>query len=204
MLDCTSSMQPYIDSAKTKLLDILYDTENKFHKCRIECAFIGYRDFKDKEKFVVIDFTKNFKKIEDTIKNIKATGGDDICEDVAGAYDIASALEWSAPVRCLFHITDAPNHGLEYHSEDIEDDYPNGHLLINLREEVQSLALKNVNLTLFKVSWKTDMMYRIMQRVYEQENTDARCDIIKLSNTPESFYNEVTSQLNSTIESLSP
>lgn len=198
VLDCTSSMRPYIDSAKIKLLNILYDTEHKFQNCKIECGFIGYRDFKDNEKFIVNDFTKNFEKIENTIKKIKPIGGDDICEDVAGAYDIANSLSWSTKtVKCMFHITDAPNHGLKYHSNDVEDDYPNGHPSIELTEEVRELALKNVNLTLFKISWKTDIMYEIMKAIYEEEN--ANCSIIKLDDTADSFYNEISSQLNETI-----
>ena len=162
VLDCTASMQPWIDAAKDKIVDTLGSIQNRYPEYQIWASFIGYRDFHDKEQFIQIPFTKNIEHLQDLIMDIEAEGGDDTCEDVSGAYRFANGLEWHADVRCVFHITDAPNHGSEYHEDHVEDDYPQGHPYINLHEEVRDMAYKDIDLTVFRINSSTDVMYRIM------------------------------------------
>lgn len=204
LLDCTASMQPWIDAAKDKIVDTLESIREKYPDYQISAAFIGYRDFHDREQFIRIDFTQNIEELQMSILDVEAEGGDDICEDVAGAYRFANGLEWRADVRCLFHITDAPNHGDLYHTGFIEDDYPSGHPYINLREEVREFASKNIDLTVFSLNQTTEIMYKIMRNIYQNIRPDGFA-IINLKNrrynARDTFYSEISQRILSSMSS---
>lgn len=202
VLDCTASMQPWIDAAKNKMVDTLERIREQYPDYSISAAFVGYRDFEDPEPFIRVQFTTNLQKVEDSIMDVMADGGDDICEDVAGAYRFVNGLDWTANVRCMFHITDAPNHGLEYHDEYIEDEYPLGHPYIDLKEETHDLAYKNIDLTVFSVNNTTDTMYKIMRNIYQDIRPD-KFNVVNLKNrryVPQDvFETEVSQRIMSSI-----
>ncbi len=204
VLDCTASMQPWIDAARDKIVDTLGSIHQRYPEYQIWGAFIGYRDFHDKEQFIRIPFTKNIERLRDQIMEIEADGGDDTCEDVAGAFRFANGLEWHADVRCLFHITDAPNHGLEYHEDHVEDDYPDGHPYINLRDEVREMAYRDIDLTVFRINRTTDMMYTIMKQIYQSRCPD-KFAIVNLQNRryrhDDVFYTVISQRILSSMSS---
>jgi Mg-chelatase subunit ChlD len=205
VLDCTASMQPWIDAAKEKIVDTLESIHQTYPEYQIWAAFVGYRDFHDKEQFIRIPFTKNIQDLQDQIMDIEADGGDDICEDVAGAYRFANGLEWHADVRCLFHITDAPNHGLEYHEEHVEDDYPDGHPYIHLRDEVREMAHRSIDLTVFRIKATTDIMYQIMRQIYQGICPD-KFAVVNLRDRrnyrhSDVFYSEISQRILSSMSS---
>jgi len=196
VLDCTASMEQWIEAAKEKIVGTLDSIQQRYPESQIWAAFIGYRDFHDRDQFIRIPFTKNIENIRDLIMDVIAEGGDDLCEDVAGAYRFVNGLEWHADVRCVFHITDAPNHGREYHEEHVDDDYPDGHPYINLRHEVRDLAHKEIDLTVFNVNSSTDIMFRIMRHIY-RDICPNRFNIVQLRNrryVPSDTFYEVISQ----------
>lgn len=197
VLDCTSSMDPWIKAAKNKILDILEDIQKSHLDFKIYVAFIGYRDFKEKKH--VVEFTENYKLIYDCIKNIEAYGGGDQAEDVSGAYSIVNSLLWGADVNVVFHITDAPEHGLRYHDNTVTDDFPDGNPVLELSEEIYDLARIGVDLTVFRLNKSTNIMFNWMKRIYEAVDL-SNFKIIDFDCTTQSaessFYNEVTSQLN--------
>lgn len=202
VLDCTASMQPWIDAAKNKMVDTLERIREQYPEYSISAAFVGYRDFEDPEPFVRVHFTSDLQKVEESIMNVVADGGDDVCEDVAGAYRFVNGLDWTSTVRCVFHITDAPNHGLEYHEEYIEDEHPLGHPYIDLKDETQDLAHKNIDLTVFSVNRSTDMMYKIMRNIYQDIRPD-RFNVVNLKNrryvVEDVFETEVSQRILSSI-----
>lgn len=204
VLDCTASMQPWIDAAKEKIVDTLDSIYQRYPEYQISAAFIGYRDFHDSQQFIRIPFTKDIQHLQDSIMDIEAEGGDDICEDVAGAYRFVNGLEWYADVRCVFHITDAPNHGLEYHDSYVEDDYPHGHPYIDLKQEVRELAHKNVDLTVFSINQIAEIMYHIMRNVYQDIRPD-KFSIVNLRNrryvASDVFYSEISQRIVSSMSS---
>ena len=198
VLDCTASMQPWIDAAKDKIVDTLNSIRQRYPDYQITAAFIGYRDFHDREQFIRIDFTPDIQYLQDSILDVVAEGGDDICEDVAGAYRFINGLEWHSRVRCVFHITDAPNHGVDYHEDHVEDDYPDGHPYINLKQEVRDLAHKNIDLTVFSINQTTDVMYRIMRNIYKDIRPDG-FSVVNLRNRryvpSDAFYSEISQRI---------
>lgn len=204
VLDCTASMQPWIDAAKDKIVDTLDSIRQRYPESQIWAAFIGYRDFHDRNQFIRINFTKNIEHVRNSILDIEADGGDDICEDVAGAYRFVNGLEWHADVRCLFHITDAPNHGRDYHDSHVEDDYPDGHPYINLRNEVHELAHKDIDLTVFSINSSTDIMFRIMRNIY-RDICPNRFNVVQLRHRryvpSDTFYEEISQRILSSMSS---
>lgn len=166
MMDCTASMTPWIVAAKERLLESL-DTIKKNHPgYHVEVAFIGYRDYKDQEKMILVNFTDDHKKVKNRISVIQAEGGDDAAEDVAGAYQLAASLNWVADVRLLVHICDAPAHGMAYHSEYYNDDYPEDDRNNPLEPHIEHLADKNVDIDIIELNHTTNTMVDVIYRTY--------------------------------------
>jgi hypothetical protein len=49
VVDCTGSMEKWINATKENIVKIVYDLKNYFPLKDIEVGFLGYRDFDDKE-----------------------------------------------------------------------------------------------------------------------------------------------------------
>ena len=78
-------------------------------------AFVGYRDFVDKENRIVsVNLTEDIPGIDSYMAEIKAHGGGDKCEDVFGGLEKVLTLDWKFPTRILIHVGDAPQHGTRY------------------------------------------------------------------------------------------
>ena len=61
------------------------------------------------------------------MKQLRATGGGDAPEDVAGGFENALKQDWQAKSRYAIFIADAPCHGKKYHNHEFGDDsYPEG------------------------------------------------------------------------------
>lgn len=78
-------------------------------------AFIGYRDFSDKEKKIEYhDFTSDIMSVKKFICSLKADGGGDGAEDISGALEFAFKLNYSKhpdTILCTYLVCDAPTHG---------------------------------------------------------------------------------------------
>ncbi len=202
VLDCTGSMGPWIEAAKYKIRDILKKLKDEHPNFKIYVALAGYRDFG--ESYTYIKFTEDYGDIYDGLDDIIASGGDDEAEDVASAYHWVTSLNWSADVRAVFHITDAPNHGVIYHDADVTDDYPAGNPTIDLLEEVHKLATYNVDLTVFRISKDTDIMYGLFMDEYDI-NRFRVVEFIDSNDTEvDVFYNEITTQLHNSMSLCPP
>jgi hypothetical protein len=126
LLDCTGSMGYWIRTAKTKISEIVGNVLGEHADAVIEVALIAYRDYDDRERFVIRDFTSP-DVIRQVLGTIDAEGGDDEAEDIAHAIQQCSALSWgSADVRMVFHIADAPAHGSMFHTPSVSDRFPEG------------------------------------------------------------------------------
>jgi hypothetical protein len=205
MLDCTASMGPWIEAAKNRILDLLDDLRDKHENFKIYVAFVGYRDFGEQNH--TFNFTTNDTQIYNTITSIHAMGGGDAAEDVAGAYKWVNNLEWNADIRAVFHITDAPNHGMVYHDNRVSDDYPDGHATIDLRDEVRKLARRDIDLTLFRIHKSTDIMYGLMRENYTRIRPDGFkiVNFINSGQTPDdAFYEQISSQLHYSMSQYDP
>jgi hypothetical protein len=199
MLDCTASMSEWIEVSKNKLLEVTDYINSQYTNYEIWFSFIGYRDFEDTVQFITLPFTKNYQSLVDEIDLLQAEGGSDECENVAEAYYIASECQvWDADVKLLFHIADAPDHGLTMHDNMVSDYYPEGHPTFNLLDMVKSLAEMNVDITFFKLNHSTDIMTTNMRNTYSmirEQGFAVRDLTMNKRNKGNVFYDVLTQQI---------
>ena len=139
LLDTTRSMKGEIKACQQAIKMAVEKTESKLleidgidDRQKVEVAFIGYKDLprtgylrKTKRNwFVVNDFTIDTREIQTSVSLQEAEGGSDVPEDIAGAFDQVSQCNWlKTSVKIIFHITDAPPHGCNFHSLSKYDDH---------------------------------------------------------------------------------
>lgn len=126
LLDCTASMEPWIQTAKTKIREIVDNVLAEHPDSDVKVGLMGYRDYDDEQRFIPVDFTTP-EEVRNALQNVAAEGGDDQAEDVAHAIQQMLAMSWdNADIRMVFHIADAPAHGLAFHRPSVSDRFPDG------------------------------------------------------------------------------
>jgi hypothetical protein len=170
-LDCTGSMQGWIDAAKRQIRDLVRDLSTQYQDSTFRVATVLYRDFGDEfadfSQHDTLNFTTNLDEFQHFLDNVRAAGGDDEAEDVAGAFHLVNQLSWNGDVRTLFHITDAPAHGLRYHEPYTGDRYPDQDPQnYNLEAEVQSLAEKRITMMVIKANNSVNKMLSEFADIY--------------------------------------
>lgn len=158
LMDCTGSMEPWIQAAKEQVRTIINNTHLEQPTAEFQTAFVGYRDYGDAQRFIVVDFTEPDQMLSQ-IASVHADGGDDAAEDVAGGLDRALELSWDADVQIVVHIADAPAHGRRYHSAALSDRYPDGDP--NGNDPIiyiEKFVNRNIDYTFVKINDTTDIM----------------------------------------------
>lgn len=167
--DVTGSMGPYIKASVETVLEVFDTLQSMYPTCTFRLSFIGYRDFGDDEQFIVIPFTENIKSVRDRMSVINACGGNDAPEDVAGALDKISNLEWKGDVKIVYFVTDAPAHGTEYHPITMGDRYPRGDPEgRDPKKQVRQLASRGIDFTIFRVTPQIDKMIEQFDAGYKE------------------------------------
>jgi hypothetical protein len=158
LLDCTASMGPWMDQAKTRIREITSLVHTEHPATDIKVALVGYRDYDDIDRFEIVDFTTP-EGVMDALQPLYAVGGDDEAEDVAHAIRHAMLLNWDGDVNMIVHITDAPAHGLAFHSRAVSDRFPAGDPLgVDPRHYIHDMSERNFTYTFVKIGSKTDTM----------------------------------------------
>jgi len=200
LLDCTGSMEPWINKAKITIDTIVRDVR-EVHYGEIEVSLVAYRDYGDSQRRYVMDFTTP-DHITKILDNIRAEGGDDAAEDVAGALDRVCGLTWGpSDVRMIFHIADAPAHGQEFHEPNVSDRFPDGdpdgyHPFDSLIH----LAKQEVEFTFVRITSSTDKMIDVFHNTYALNQ--GRFRVIDLH--PQSYTGEYGPRHENMAELLSP
>merc|ERR1719394_1893262 len=169
IMDCTGSMQAWIKHCKETLHDVIDESMEEDEGSRVRVAFIGYRDFCDRDLYDVHDFTYLEDDMKKFISKRKAKGGGDAPEDIQGALHLAlhelSWLENSIKVACL--VADAPCHGSKYHQEN--DNYPDGNPLgLELEDQMREFSNREILFSCYKITDSTETMFEIMEKAYEE------------------------------------
>jgi hypothetical protein len=159
VLDCTASMGPWIDAAKTKIGEIVQNTLKEHNHAAFQVGLVAYRDYGDDQSLRVLDFTTP-SNVMDALESVLPEGGDDTAEDVARALYHTMALDWeNADVRLVVHITDAPPHGLMFHSPGVSDRFPEGDPEgLDPRNHIRSMCEQGFHYTFVKIKSATDQM----------------------------------------------
>ena len=174
IMDITESMQDLLDETRNSIKYIVDKIKKDSPGIDVRFAYEGYRDFEDLkkgEKYYTIDFETDINAFKSKLDEIKALGGGDDAEDVAGGLNAGLNMSWRSNARYAILIADAPGHGEKYHESDVQDDYlngdPNG---LVLEEIMRQYAKKNINLCLCKIDDYTDKMFKCMKDAYNQES----------------------------------
>ena len=117
VFDITASMQLFLDMAAAKVEAIVSDMHRRLGDgAKVRVAFVGYRDYQDEEKSVVMQFT-DASKIKQCLVELEAKGGGDVCEDVLEGLEKALDLKWAATTRVLFLLSQTPHHGYRFYNQ---------------------------------------------------------------------------------------
>jgi len=141
IIDCTSSMQSLINQVKSNIKGIVRQIGKTSADLDLRLAVVAYRDIGDTRRFEVFDFHTSIEKFESNLSGLRAEGGEDAPEDMAGGIQKANKLNWKHPTRVAFIVADYPCHGHAYHN--FVDSYPSGTPEINIESELKSLLFNH-------------------------------------------------------------
>ena len=175
ILDITSSMESYIENFKEQFSPMIENIRKECPEALVYVGFIGFKDLNDLElgdDYINIDLTTNYDKINEIINNIEPDGGDDIAEDIAGAFELCLKQSWKANTKIAFLITDSPCHGREYHELDEEqnedkylDEKPNGKKMGDIISEFFG---QSISLFCLKLNRNTNKMFEKFKEKYDE------------------------------------
>jgi hypothetical protein len=170
-------MGPWIREAKNKTVEMIQDAKKVNPEAEMRVAFVGYRDYGDTIQTDIVDFTTP-EEAQSSIQEIEAEGGDDDAEDIATALFEALQLSWSGDVKIVIHITDAPAHGMQFHSASMSDRFPSGDPDgRDPRDSVEKFSFLNMMYTFVKISHDTDKMLEEFEKCYKQGGTFTVLDL---------------------------
>ena len=178
IMDITESMQDLLDETRDSIKYILDKIKRDSPGIDVRFAYEGYRDFADLkagEQYYTIDFETDLDVFKSKLDGIKAIGGGDDAEDVAGGLNSGLNMNWRSNARYAVLIADAPGHGNQYHTTEVQDDYgtgdPNGLVLEQLMEKYVD---NNINLCLTKIDEYTDIMFDKMIKAYKARSEKSK------------------------------
>ena len=169
VMDSTGSMQTWIDSASDTVLEAFTTLQNENPNATFRLACVCYRDIGDEIPFIIVPFTEDISEVQTSLKNVKALGGSDEAEDIAGALEKVLKLEWSQDTcKLVLWVCDAPAHGSIYHSSSVGDRYPKGDPNgLEPSEQIKELSSKGIDFTMFRINHSIDKMVEIFSSIYE-------------------------------------
>jgi hypothetical protein len=204
LLDCTASMSYWIQTAKTKISEIVGNVLAQHTDAFVEVGLVAYRDYDDRERFVIRDFTSP-DVIRQVLGDIEAEGGGDQAEDVAHAIQHCTGMSWSgADVRMIFHIADAPAHGLAFHKPSVSDRFPEGDPDgLDPRTFLRTLSNQAFVYTFVKITSATDTMLDAFYNAWTGPGVFQVIDLspqrVGVRHANELFSEEVSSTVNRSI-----
>jgi hypothetical protein len=175
LIDTTSSMTPYLDSAKNQVKSIVLEIKRIFFgESDVRVAVVSYKDHQSPTNIEFLDFTTSADRVFLFLDGLEAREGGDMPEDVLGGINRALQASWNQQTRCIIHIADAPSHGRELHDLDASmDDYympgsePHG---LAYRSLLSRLIQLKINYALLRITAYTDRMALCFAQVYGQRN----------------------------------
>jgi len=169
ILECTISMSKWINFIKEKIKNISEYIIDGYPGVILRIGFIGYRGHNDGDKRLEILNFKESSEIDSVnnfIDSLKPYGGGD--EDVAGALNSATKLDWNARTRLLIHIADSPCNGIKYNNS---TDSNNCNECQLIDQYVQTLRAElNVDYYFGRINERTDKMTNIFNELYSQNS----------------------------------
>ena len=167
-MDGTGSMRNEIVAARNTLVKNMKSCREMYPDHTFEVALVIFRDYNDRERFLVLDFTTDVSVIENALKTVGAYGGGDTAEDVTGALDKIRTLSWKGQVQQVLLVGDAPCHGRKFH-DGVSDHYPDGDKDgLDPEEIMTELASKNIGVMAFQMNASTKIMFKLFDMAFQQ------------------------------------
>jgi hypothetical protein len=162
------------------------------------------RDILDEERFITSHLTENVQIIQDILKNVKAKGGDDTAEDVAGALEKVIELfkkdSNENTLKIVLFVTDAPCHGLRYHHITVDDRFPNGDPQgKEPYEQIKELVNMNTDITIFRINSRIDKMIEEFQNAFIGSRSTLTVLNLESQDTNKSSISTLSSSLSSVL-----
>jgi hypothetical protein len=169
LMDCTGSMQVWINAARDQIQTIIDQTRQEIGDVIFEVGFVGYRDFGDTEQYINIPFTRDIDDLRRRIQDIRAEGGNDCAEDIAGGLMLTLQMFEGRTngVRQVIHIADAPAHGNMFHDIHVSDRYPHGDP--NNQDPcafIHRMSEQGIDYTFIRIHNSTDTMLEAFHNSY--------------------------------------
>ena len=189
-MDCTASMEPWIAQARNRMVQMVNTVRAQHPQAVLRVSFVGYRDYDDDERFVIVPFL-DAQETMARIQDVYAEGGDDIAEDVATGLFHVLRQDWSdADVRIVFHVADAPAHGLAFHAPNLSDRFPRGDPDgLDPRDFVEKMSFLDIHYTFVKIHHCTDTMIEQFHNCYVQGGSFSVVDL-RPQGLPRRWYDE--------------
>ncbi|CAG8531940.1 17108_t:CDS:2 [Dentiscutata heterogama] len=166
VLDCTGSMEKYINAARKSIRELIKSMNKVNPKIKIWFGFCGYHDYNNNDNLQILEFTYSQKEFENFVTSVRAKGGDNVSEDVLGGLNKAIKMKWVHDTRILIHIGYAPPHGARFNEPGTRDNYPNGYSnRLSAENVLGEMKSKKINYFFGKVAEKTDKMLNIFRKI---------------------------------------
>jgi len=178
-MDCTASMEPYIENAKLaceKIMNVMNQSKNTF-PLDLMFGFVGYRDHGTYNAGTWVTKVQQLCDIETCLEFInqmdaKSSSDNDFPEAVMPAlWDCCEKVGWrdssrEKVLRVVFHIADAPPHGKRFYKGK-NDKYPKGDPSGLRTEQIaQRFADLNIQYKLLKIGKFLDLMDKIFSNTF--------------------------------------
>jgi len=169
--DTTYSMHHYIENSKETIKKIVNTARGLSREIDVRFAFVAYRDHPPEDNTYVTK-VKDLCSATDVlnfIQFLKADGGGDFAEAVLdGIHDSIHKISWRKDsLRYLFHIADAPAHGLEF-SGGAGDHFPRGCPCgIKIGDLANSIKEKKIKYKLLKIGTHVNLMASVFKKKIE-------------------------------------
>ena len=172
-------MGPWLQEAKTKMALLIDTVHDQNPRAIVRVGFVGYRDYGDGERFIVVPFMHAEETMR-AIQNVTALGGDDQAEDVAHGLQRALVMDWfRADVKIVFHIADAPAHGMAFHSPLVSDRFPRGDPDgLDPRDIVERMSFLDIEYTFVRIHESTDTMIEQFHNCYTHGGSMSMIDLL--------------------------
>lgn len=124
-LDTTGSMGPEVERCRL-YITALIDMISKTYEGSAEVCILSYKDICDgADRIKISGFSKDGEILIKFVSTLHASGGGDYPEDVIGAFDEITRIEWSEHSdKLIVWIADAPPHGIEFGADSGKDNHP--------------------------------------------------------------------------------
>ncbi|RLN26434.1 hypothetical protein BBJ28_00009854 [Nothophytophthora sp. Chile5] len=186
VMDCTYSMEPWIEAAKTSIIAIIQNVNVDHPNAKVRVGFVAYRDFCDGDKRLQVQpLTEEVDTVRDFISSLRAFGGGDGPEDIPGGLQKAIELDFQAEGKLIVLVADAPCHGSKFHDTRDDPIYKREILASpDICAQMRLIARKGIDFTFIEVKPKdTAKMVAILESEYQSVKSadESERDFVKVS-----------------------